>query len=135
LNAIMRYIPNQRFYIETDAIIHLAGKAHDLKGFESIRLLRIQFWINKQLFDAFQIQRLLYLYLWVLLRQQQMKYWVFWLKRLHLTPKPIMELRNFKQNGILSHVTYGEKSVYLKTLYDSWSRKQGEFEFIIPVSS
>jgi nucleoside-diphosphate-sugar epimerase len=43
LNAIsVRYIPNQRFYIETDAII-LLGKAHDLKGFESIRLLRIQF--------------------------------------------------------------------------------------------
>jgi hypothetical protein len=39
LNAIsVRYIPNQRFYIETDAIIHLAGKAHDLKGFESIRI-------------------------------------------------------------------------------------------------
>jgi hypothetical protein len=42
-----------------------------------------------------------------------------------------MELRNFKQNGILSHVLPTEKRVYLKTLYDSWSRKQGEFEFII----
>jgi nucleoside-diphosphate-sugar epimerase len=38
----VRYIPNQRFYIETDAII-LAGKAHDLKGFESIRLLQSNF--------------------------------------------------------------------------------------------
>jgi hypothetical protein len=35
----VRYIPNQRFDKETDAIIHLAGKAHDLKKYQ--RLLRI----------------------------------------------------------------------------------------------
>jgi len=28
----VRYIPNQRFEIKADAIIHLAGKAHDLKN-------------------------------------------------------------------------------------------------------
>ncbi|GAA6770068.1 hypothetical protein AAGS39_08080 [Flavobacterium sp. CGRL2] len=36
-----RYLPNQQFEINTDVIIHLAGKAHDLKkSFCTSRLLR-----------------------------------------------------------------------------------------------
>jgi nucleoside-diphosphate-sugar epimerase len=55
LNAIsVRYIPNQRFYIETDAIIHLAGKAHDLKKVSNPSdYYESNFELTKQLFDAF----------------------------------------------------------------------------------
>jgi nucleoside-diphosphate-sugar epimerase len=67
----VRYIPNQRFYIETDAIIHLAGKAHDLKGFNPSDYYRINFELTKQLFDAFLFRGFcIYIYEYYL-RQQQ----------------------------------------------------------------
>jgi nucleoside-diphosphate-sugar epimerase len=55
LNAMsVRYIPNQRFDIEADAIIHLAGKAHDLKMVSNPKdYHEANFELTKQLFDAF----------------------------------------------------------------------------------
>jgi nucleoside-diphosphate-sugar epimerase len=50
----VRYIPNQRFDIEADAIIHLAGKAHDLKKVSNpTDYYEANFELTKQLFDAF----------------------------------------------------------------------------------
>lgn len=50
----VRYIPNQHFEIKTDAIIHLAGKAHDLKKVSNPQeYYDANFELTKQLFDAF----------------------------------------------------------------------------------
>jgi nucleoside-diphosphate-sugar epimerase len=50
----VRYIPNQRFEIRSDVIIHLAGKAHDLrKVINPQEYYEANFELTKQLFDAF----------------------------------------------------------------------------------
>jgi nucleoside-diphosphate-sugar epimerase len=50
----VRYLPNQQFEIKTDAIIHLAGKAHDLKKVSRPSdYYEANFELTKQLFDAF----------------------------------------------------------------------------------
>lgn len=50
----IRYKPNQRFEIKNDAIIHLAGKAHDLKKVSNPQdYYDANFELTKQLFDAF----------------------------------------------------------------------------------
>ena len=52
----IRYQPNQQFEIKTDAIIHLAGKAHDLKKVSNPQeYYEANFELTKQLFDAFLI--------------------------------------------------------------------------------
>ncbi|NDP22394.1 MAG: NAD-dependent epimerase/dehydratase family protein, partial [Paludibacter sp.] len=52
----VRYIANQRFDIKADAIIHLAGKAHDLKKVSSPQdYYDANFELTKQLFDAFLV--------------------------------------------------------------------------------
>jgi nucleoside-diphosphate-sugar epimerase len=50
----VRYLPNQQFEINADAIIHLAGKAHDLKKVSNpIDYYQANFELSKQLFDSF----------------------------------------------------------------------------------
>ncbi|QIH39501.1 NAD-dependent epimerase/dehydratase family protein [Flavobacterium sp. Sr18] len=50
----VRYASNQRFDIKTDVIIHLAGKAHDLKKVSKpTDYYEANFELTKQLFDAF----------------------------------------------------------------------------------
>lgn len=50
----VRYISNQQFEIKTDAIIHLAGKAHDLKKVSNpSAYYEANFELTKQLFDGF----------------------------------------------------------------------------------
>ncbi|HKO75785.1 MAG TPA: NAD-dependent epimerase/dehydratase family protein [Flavobacterium sp.] len=50
----VRYHPNQKFDIKTDVIIHLAGKAHDLKKVSNAQeYYEANFELTKQLFDAF----------------------------------------------------------------------------------
>lgn len=50
----VRYIPNQRFDLEAGAIIHLAGKAHDLKKVSNpTEYYQANFELTKQLFDSF----------------------------------------------------------------------------------
>lgn len=50
----VRYIPNQQFDIKTDALIHLAGKAHDLKNVSNPQeYYDSNFELTRQLFDAF----------------------------------------------------------------------------------
>ncbi|RTY90332.1 NAD-dependent epimerase/dehydratase family protein [Flavobacterium sp. GSN2] len=52
----VRYLPNQQFKIQADAIIHLAGKAHDLKKISNpTDYYEANFELTKQLFDAFLI--------------------------------------------------------------------------------
>ena len=52
----VRYQPNQNFDLTTDAIIHLAGKAHDLKKISQPQeYYEANFELTKQLFDAFLI--------------------------------------------------------------------------------
>ncbi|RTY91097.1 NAD-dependent epimerase/dehydratase family protein [Flavobacterium sp. RSP46] len=52
----MRFISNQKFDLKADAVIHLAGKAHDLKKVSnSINYYEANFELTKQLFDAFLI--------------------------------------------------------------------------------
>ena len=55
LNSLsVRYKPNQKFDINTFAIIHLAGKAHDLKKVSNPHdYYDSNFELTKQLFDAF----------------------------------------------------------------------------------
>ena len=53
-NLSVRYIPNQKFDLNADAIIHLAGKAHDLKKVSSPQdYYDANFELTKQLFDSF----------------------------------------------------------------------------------
>ncbi|NDP26332.1 MAG: NAD-dependent epimerase/dehydratase family protein [Flavobacterium sp.] len=50
----VRYIPNQVFSIQENAVIHLAGKAHDLKKVSNpAEYYEANFELTKQLFDAF----------------------------------------------------------------------------------
>jgi nucleoside-diphosphate-sugar epimerase len=50
----VRYIPNQQFDINSDSIVHLAGKAHDLKKVSNpADYYEANFELTKQLFDAF----------------------------------------------------------------------------------
>jgi nucleoside-diphosphate-sugar epimerase len=50
----VRYLPNQRFEIKENAIIHLAGKAHDLKKVSNPSdYYEANYELTKQLFDAF----------------------------------------------------------------------------------
>jgi len=50
----IRYAPNQQFQIKSDTIIHLAGKAHDLKNVSNPQdYYEANFELTKQLFDAF----------------------------------------------------------------------------------
>jgi nucleoside-diphosphate-sugar epimerase len=50
----VRYIPNQQFDVNSDAIVHLAGKAHDLKKVSNPQdYYESNFELTKQLFDAF----------------------------------------------------------------------------------
>ena len=50
----VRFKPNQQFEIGSDAIIHLAGKAHDLKKVSNPSdYYQANFELTKQLFDAF----------------------------------------------------------------------------------
>lgn len=54
----VRYISNQEFRIETDVIVHLAGKAHDLKNVSSpSHYYEANFELTKQLFDAFLVSK------------------------------------------------------------------------------
>ncbi|UWY28627.1 NAD-dependent epimerase/dehydratase family protein [Flavobacterium sp. TR2] len=50
----VRYVPNQKFNLETDVLIHLAGKAHDLKKVSKPKdYYESNFELTKQLFDSF----------------------------------------------------------------------------------
>lgn len=50
----VRYLPNQHFDFETDALIHLAGKAHDLNKVSNPKdYYEANFELTKQLFDSF----------------------------------------------------------------------------------
>jgi nucleoside-diphosphate-sugar epimerase len=50
----VRYLPNQSFKIKADALIHLAGKAHDLKKVSDPQdYYEANFELTKQLFDTF----------------------------------------------------------------------------------
>ncbi|WP_426095388.1 NAD-dependent epimerase/dehydratase family protein [Flavobacterium sp. DSR2-3-3] len=50
----VRYVANQRFDLACDAIIHLAGKAHDLKKVSNpTDYYEANFELTKQLFDSF----------------------------------------------------------------------------------
>ncbi|MCL6462682.1 MAG: NAD-dependent epimerase/dehydratase family protein [Flavobacterium micromati] len=50
----IRYVPNQTFALDVDTIIHLAGKAHDLKKVSSPQnYYDANFELTKQLFDSF----------------------------------------------------------------------------------
>jgi nucleoside-diphosphate-sugar epimerase len=51
----VRYIPDQKIKIDSDAIIHLAGKAHDLKKSNEKEYLESNYELTKQLFDEFLI--------------------------------------------------------------------------------
>lgn len=52
----IRYQENQQFELEVDAIIHLAGKAHDLKKVSNpTDYYDANFELTKQLFDAFLV--------------------------------------------------------------------------------
>ena len=54
----VRYIPNQQFEIKADVIIHLAGKAHDLrKVSKPIDYYEANFELTKQLFNNFLISK------------------------------------------------------------------------------
>ncbi|WP_433833704.1 NAD-dependent epimerase/dehydratase family protein [Flavobacterium anhuiense] len=50
----VRYIPEQKLSINTDVIIHLSGKAHDLKKVaDPLEYYHANFELTRQLFDAF----------------------------------------------------------------------------------
>jgi nucleoside-diphosphate-sugar epimerase len=52
----VRYRPNQQFDLKGDAIIHLAGKAHDLKKVSNpTDYYEANFELTKQLFDAYLV--------------------------------------------------------------------------------
>jgi nucleoside-diphosphate-sugar epimerase len=55
-NLSLRFKSNQQFEIKTDAIIHLAGKAHDLKKVANpMDYYESNFELTKQLFDSFLV--------------------------------------------------------------------------------
>ncbi|KAF2513541.1 NAD-dependent epimerase/dehydratase family protein [Flavobacterium foetidum] len=50
----VRYLPNQKISIKSDVLIHLAGKAHDIKKVSApIDYYEANYELTKQLFDAF----------------------------------------------------------------------------------
>lgn len=50
----VRYIPNQKFDLNVNAIVHLAGKVHDLKKVSNTKdYYEANFELTKQLFDSF----------------------------------------------------------------------------------
>lgn len=50
----LRYLPNQKIDFKADAVIHLAGKAHDLKKVSNPQdYYEANFELTKQLFDSF----------------------------------------------------------------------------------
>ena len=52
----VRYLPNQQFDLKTNALIHLAGKAHDLKKVSNPQdYYEANFELTKQLYDSFLI--------------------------------------------------------------------------------
>ncbi|KIQ18714.1 dehydratase [Flavobacterium sp. MEB061] len=52
----VRYSPNQTFHFAGDSVIHLAGKAHDLKKVsQPLDYYEANFELTKQLFDSFLI--------------------------------------------------------------------------------
>jgi len=54
----IRYIPNQEFDWKSEGIIHLAGKAHDLKKVSNSTVYyEANFELTKQLFDAFLLSK------------------------------------------------------------------------------
>lgn len=54
----VRYIPNQQFDLKGDALIHLAGKAHDLKKVSNpIEYKEANYELTKQLFDSFLVSQ------------------------------------------------------------------------------
>ena len=54
----VRYRPNQQLEIKADAIVHLAGKAHDLKkGSKPTDYYEANFELTKQLFDTFLLSK------------------------------------------------------------------------------
>lgn len=54
----VRYLPNQQFEIKTDVLIHLAGKAHDLKKVSKpTDYYEANFELTKQLFDSFLLSK------------------------------------------------------------------------------
>jgi nucleoside-diphosphate-sugar epimerase len=57
INAMsVRYLPEHQFQIKGDAVIHLAGKAHDLKKVSNPQdYYEANFELTKQLFDAFLV--------------------------------------------------------------------------------
>lgn len=59
LNTLsLRYLPNQQFELKGDTIIHLAGKAHDLKKISNPQdYYEANFELTKQLFDAFLLSK------------------------------------------------------------------------------
>jgi nucleoside-diphosphate-sugar epimerase len=59
LDAISaRYIPQQQFDLKADAVIHLAGKAHDLKKVSNPKdYYEANFELTKQLFDTFLLSK------------------------------------------------------------------------------
>ena len=61
----MRFLPNQQFDLEVDTIIHLAGKAHDLKKVSTPSdYYEANFELTKQLFDSFlQSQASLFIFM------------------------------------------------------------------------
>jgi nucleoside-diphosphate-sugar epimerase len=54
----VRYLPSQHFELDRDALIHLAGKAHDLKKVSNpSAYYEANFELTKQLFDAFLLSK------------------------------------------------------------------------------
>jgi nucleoside-diphosphate-sugar epimerase len=54
----LRYIDNQEIKIDSEFIIHLAGKAHDLKKVDNIQdYYNANYKLTKQLFDAFLVSK------------------------------------------------------------------------------
>jgi len=52
----IRYFPEQKFDLKTNAVIHLAGKAHDLKNVSKpTEYYEANFELTKQFFDAFLV--------------------------------------------------------------------------------
>lgn len=54
----VRYAPNQKFEIKEDVIIHLSGKAHDLKKVSNYQeYYDANYELTKQLFDSFLVSK------------------------------------------------------------------------------
>jgi UDP-glucose 4-epimerase len=63
-NLCVRFYSNQQFDINSDTIIHLAGKAHDLRKVSNPSdYYDANFELTKQLFDSFLMSKASVLYL------------------------------------------------------------------------